>query len=240
MLSNIRIVLVETTHPGNIGAVARAMKTMGLESLYLVNPKIFPSAECTARASGADDILAGAQVCANLVEALQGCRLVAGTSARRRTVEWPELAPRQIAERMLAESVQGPTALVFGRESSGLTNAELDRCQILAHVPTNPEFASLNVAAAVQLFAYELRIASLGESALAPVEERAVASAEELEGLHIHLAQALEEIGFAEPQQSKKLLRRLRRLFNRARPDRDELNILRGILSAAQNQTRRH
>ena len=240
MFSNIRIVLVETTHPGNIGAVARAMKTMGMETLYLVKPKFFPNAECTARASGADDILANAIVCADLVEALRGCRLVVGTSARRRTVEWPELAPRGAAQRMLAEAARGPVALVFGRESSGLTNAELDRCHWLAHVPTNPAFNSLNLAAAVQLFAYEFWIAELGKEAQAPADEREVAGAEELERFNVHLAQTLGEIGFTSPGQSKKLLRRLRRLFNRARPDRDELNILHGILSTAQRLARRH
>ncbi len=239
MLSNIRIVLVETTHPGNIGAVARAMKTMGIGSLYLVKPKIFPSAESTARASGADDILEQARVCSDLVQALEGCRLVVGTSARRRTVEWPELAPRQSAQRMLAEAARGPVALVFGRESSGLSNAELERCHFLAHVPTNPDFSSLNIASAVQLFVYELYQLDLADAPAAAVEAREVAGAEALEGLHQHMARTLVEIGFADPQQSKKLMRRLRRLFNRARPDSDELNILRGILSTAQNLARR-
>lgn len=239
MLSNIRIVLVETTHPGNIGAVARAMKTMGMGSLYLVKPKIFPSAESTARSSGADDVLEQARVCCDLVQALAGCRLVVGTSARRRTVEWPELAPRQSAQRILAEAALGPVALVFGRESSGLSNAELERCHFLAHIPTNPDFSSLNIASAVQLFAYELYQLTLAGSPGAEVEQREVAGAEALEGLHRHLSDALVEIGFADPQQSRKLMRRLRRLFNRARPDQDELNILRGILSTAQNLARR-
>jgi tRNA (cytidine32/uridine32-2'-O)-methyltransferase len=239
MLANIRIVLVETTHPGNIGAVARAMKTMGMGSLYLVKPKIFPSAESTARASGADDILEQARVCGDLVQALEDCRLVVGTSARRRTVEWPELAPRQSAQRMLAEAALGPVALIFGRESSGLSNAELERCHFLAHIPTNPDFSSLNIASAVQLFAYELYQPSVAGAPTEAVEERDVAGAEALEGLHQHMTRTLVEIGFADPQQSNKLMRRLRRLFNRARPDRDELNILRGILSTAQNLARR-
>jgi len=233
MSGNLRIVLVETTHPGNIGAVARAMKTMALSALYLVRPKVFPSAECTARACGADDILATAQVCADLAEALQGCRLVIGSSARRRSVEWPGLDPRQTAQRLLAEAELGPVALVFGRESSGLSNAELDHCHLLAQVPTNPHFSSLNVAAAVQLFAYELRMASLQGTGSAP-EVRAVAGVEELEAMLGHLAEALQMIGFADPRQSRKLMRRLRRLFQRARPDRDEINILRGIFSSAQ------
>ena len=234
MIANVRIVLVETTHPGNIGAAARAMKTMGLGDLALVNPGGFPSAEATARASGADDLLDRATVCDELGQALAGCRLVVGASARRRTVEWPTLSPRQAAETLLAEAIQGPVALVFGRESSGLSNPELDRCQYLAHIPTNPGFSSLNMAAAVQLFAYEIYQVHGASTAPAAMEPREVAPADALEGLHRHLAQALTDIGFADPQQSRKLLRRLRRLFNRARPDRDEINILRGILSAAQ------
>ncbi len=238
MLSKIRIVLVETTHPGNIGAVARAMKTMGLGRLCLVSPKIFPSAECTARASGADDILAAAEVYDDLVQAVAGCRLVVGTSARRRTVEWPELDPRQSAARLMGEAAQGPVALLFGRESSGLSNAEMERCHFLAHIPSVDDFSSLNIASAVQLFAYELRMAALAGTADA-VEEREVAPAEALEGLHNHLAQALLDMEFADPGQSHKLMRRLRRLFNRARPDLEEINILRGILSTAQRLARR-
>jgi TrmH family RNA methyltransferase len=244
MLEHVRIVLVETTHPGNIGAVARAMKTMGLTALYLVRPKIFPNAECTARASGADDILAQAQVCTDLGQALEGCRLVVGSSARRRTVEWPELGPRQTAARLLREAGQGPVALVFGRESSGLSNRELDRCHLLAHIPTNPQFSSLNLAAAVQLLAYELRMAQLaadpgGWSSVDGQDTRPVAPAEELEGMLLHLERTLWELGLADPGRSRKLMRRLRRLFNRARPDRDEINILRGIFSSAQFLARR-
>jgi tRNA (cytidine32/uridine32-2'-O)-methyltransferase len=243
MLDQVRIVLVETTHPGNIGAVARAMKTMGLTVLYLVRPKIFPSAECTARACGADDLLARAQVCGDLSEALRGCRLVIGSSARRRTVVWPELDPRQTAVRLLAEAARGPVALVFGRENSGLSNLELDGCHLLAHIPTDPQFSSLNLAAAVQLFAYELRMAGLvGGSAVSPVsalDARPLATADELDGMLVHLEQALGDLGFADPGRSRKLMRRLRRLFQRARPDRDEINILRGIFSSAQYLARR-
>jgi len=238
MSGNIRIVLVETTHPGNIGAVARAMKTMALTALYLVRPKVFPNAECTARACGADDLLATAQVCEDLDQALRGCRLVIGSSARQRSVEWPTLDPRQAARRLLAEAEQGPVALVFGRESSGLSNAELDRCHLLAQVPTHPHFSSLNVAAAVQLFAYELRMASLEGVAVVP-EGRAVAEAEVLEAMLEHLTETLRMIGFADPQQSRKLMRRLRRMFQRARPDHHEINILRGIFRSAQHLARR-
>jgi tRNA (cytidine32/uridine32-2'-O)-methyltransferase len=238
MPASIRIVLVETTHPGNIGAVARAMKTMGLGQLYLVRPKRFPHADCTARASGADDLLAAARVCADLPEALAGCRLVVGTSARRRSVAWPELEPRACAGRLWTEAAAGPVALVFGRESSGLTNQELARCHYLTRVPTDPAFSSLNLAAAVQLYAYELRLAELADQP-APGPAREVAGAEQLDGLLGHLETTLLEIGFATPGQSTRLMRRLRRLFNRARPDQEEINILRGMLSAAQYQARR-
>jgi tRNA (cytidine32/uridine32-2'-O)-methyltransferase len=236
MLENVRIVLVETTHPGNIGAAARAMKNMGLEQLCLVAPQLYPNAEATARASGADDLLARARVYANLDEALSGCRLVVGTSARQRSVAWPLLDPGECAALLLREAGAGEVALVFGRESSGLSNEELDRCNYLVHIPTNPLYSSLNLAAAVQVLSYELRQAWLGgvPSEREPIRE--VATAEMLEGFHQHLAQALLDIGFADPQQCEKLLRRLRSLFHRARPDRDELNILRGVLSAAQGR----
>ena len=161
MLSRIRIVLIGTTHPGNIGAVARAMKNMCLEQLVLVAPKIYPSAEATARASGADDLLGSARVCDSLDQALAGCRLVVGTSARLRSVRWPQVDPRQCAERLLDElSADGEVAVLFGRESSGLSNTELDRCHYLVHIPANPDYASLNLAQAAQVIGYELRMAA--------------------------------------------------------------------------------
>lgn len=236
-LDKIRFVMVETTHPGNIGAAARAMKTMGLSRLHLVRPKHLPNAEAVARASGADDLLASAQVHDQLVDALRGCRLVVGSSARLRTVEWPLLEPGDCARRLLAEAGAGEVALVLGRESSGLTNDELACCHYLVHIPTNPAFSSLNVASAAQIFAYEIRRA-MREAAGLRIEEtpRDLATAEAMEGFHAHLAQTLVDTGFSDPGQSRKLLRRLRRLFNRARPDWVELNILRGILSAAQGK----
>jgi tRNA (cytidine32/uridine32-2'-O)-methyltransferase len=212
------------------------MKNMGLERLCLVSPQHYPSAEATARASGADDLLALARVFQSLDDALSGCRLVIGTSARQRTVAWPLLEPRACATLLIREATAGQVALVFGRESSGLSNEELDRCNYLVHIPTNPEYSSLNLAAAVQVISYEVRQAWLADAADVAEPVREVATAEMLEGFHQHLAQALMEIGFADPQQSEKLLRRLRSLFHRARPDRDELNILRGILSAAQGR----
>jgi tRNA (cytidine32/uridine32-2'-O)-methyltransferase len=235
MLSNVRIVLIGTTHPGNIGAVARAMKNMCLERLCLVRPKEYPSAEATTRASGADDVLANARVCETLDEALQGCRLVVGASARLRSVQWPQLVPRECAERLLEESAQGEVAILFGRESSGLSNEELDRCHYLVHIPANADYSSLNLSQAVQVLAYELHTESLaGKNHTS--ERTDSASAEMMEGFFRHLEQTMEEIGFSDPRQSDKLQRRLRRLFLRARPDVDELNILRGLLSAAQGR----
>jgi tRNA (cytidine32/uridine32-2'-O)-methyltransferase len=235
MLSNIRIILIGTTHPGNIGAVARAMKNMCLERLYLVRPKEYPSAEASTRASGADDVLANARVCDTLDEALQGCRLVVGASARLRSVQWPQLVPRECAARLLEESAQGEAAVLFGRESSGLSNEELDRCHYLVHIPANVDYSSLNLSQAVQVLAYELHMESLAEKN--PKSERTdLASAEMMEGFFRHLEQTMEEIGFSDPRQSDKLQRRLRRFFLRARPDVDELNILRGLLSAAQGR----
>ncbi len=237
MLQNIRIVLIGTTHPGNIGAAARAMKNMCLEQLWLVQPKIYPSAEATARASGADDLLYRARVCDSLDQALGGCRLVVGASARLRSVEWPQMQPRECAERLLPESDQGEVAVLFGRESSGLTNAELDRCHYLVHIPANPAYSSLNLSQAVQVLCYELRVASLGEVPSATTEQaREVVEMDVMEGFFGHLQQTMEQLGVATPGQSTKLQRRLRRLFLRARPDRDEINILRGLLSAAQKK----
>ncbi len=159
MLSGIHVVLSNTSHPGNIGATARAMKTMGLASLRLVNPKLFPHADATARASGADDVLAAARVCATLEEATQDCRLVIGASARTRSIPCPVISPDECARRACAESRQGGVAIVFGCEQSGLSNAEIDRCQFLVRIPTNPDYGSLNLAAAVQIIGYEILVA---------------------------------------------------------------------------------
>ncbi|MEJ2644231.1 MAG: tRNA (cytosine(32)/uridine(32)-2'-O)-methyltransferase TrmJ [Gammaproteobacteria bacterium] len=239
MLSNIRIVLVNTSHPGNIGAVARAMKTMCLEQLYLVGPKVYPSAEATARASGADDLLARARVCATLDEALAGCTLVAGTSARSRAIPWPLMGPRACAARLAERSESGPVALVFGREQSGLSNEELDRCQLLVQIPSNPEYGSLNLAAAVQVMAYELLQAhrdGTRESDEAPAEHPP-ATADELDGFYRHLEQTLVALEFLDPANPRHLMRRLRRVYHRAALDRNEVNILRGILTAIQHKT---
>jgi TrmH family RNA methyltransferase len=236
MLNNIRIVLIETSHPGNIGAAARAMKNMCLDRLHLVAPQRYPSEEATSRASGADDLLARAQVHDTLDQALEGCRLVVGTSARPRTVSWPVQAPHEAARGLFEASRQGEVALLFGREKSGLSNSELDRCHFLVHIPTSADYSSLNLGAAVQLLSYEVYLASLGGRQTTQEPERDLATAEMMQGFHEHLVQALDDVGFTDPEQSEKLLRRLRRLFQRARPDKDEINILRGILSAMQGR----
>lgn len=236
MSDAIRFVLIGTTHPGNIGAVARAMKNMRLSRLCLVRPKIFPCAEATARASGADDLLQHAEIYDSLDDALAGCRLVVGTSARLRSVEWPQLDPRECAGVLLEESRHGDVALLFGRESSGLSNEELDRCHYLVNIPANPEYSSLNLAQAAQILAYELMIGVQERpGAEGSVTHRPV-TADVMESFFVHLQQTMEDIGFSDPHQSDKLQRRLRRLFLRARPDSDEMNILRGVLSAAQGR----
>ena len=237
VLGRIRFVLVETSHTGNLGATARAMKSMGLSRLELVTPKQPPDAEALARASGADDLLERATIHGDLIGALAGCRLVIGSSARLRSLAWPLLEPPDAARLLLREAAAGDVALVLGRERSGLSNEELARCQYLVHIPTNPAFSSLNVAAAAQVFAYEIR-RTWREGRNEPLADppRDLATAEALEGFHEHLARTLIDIGYADPGQSDRLLRRLRRLFNRARPDWVEINILRGILSATQGR----
>lgn len=232
-LQGVHIVLVEPTHPGNIGAAARAMKAMGLGHLRLVAPARFPSAEATARAAGADDVLHAARVVGSVGEAVADCGLVLGTTARMRRIEWPVIDPREAARRAVDQAVRAPVAVLFGRESAGLTNAELDRCHALIRIPAAARFSSLNVAAAVQIVAYELRTEAGGIGvAAAPVQSPA-ATAEELEGFYRHLEETLVRIGYLDPAAPKLLMRRLRRLFSRAEPDRAEINILRGILTAA-------
>ena len=234
MLQNIRIVLVETTHPGNIGATARAMKNMGLTRLFLVKPQHYPSADATARAAGADDILAGAVLCESLDDALAGCGVIFGASARVRKIAWPQLDPRQAAGRALAAAA-AEVAFVFGREHAGLSNEELDRCNFLVTIPTDPEFASLNVAAAVQVISYELRMAGQAPPPMGALSEP-LASAEAREQFYRHLEQVLTDLEFLDPNNPKHLMRRLRRLFNRVELDSNEVNILRGILSAVERR----
>jgi len=241
MLSNIRIVLIGTSHPGNIGAVARAMKNMCLSSLYLVQPRIFPSAEATSRASGADDVLARAQICQSLEEALQGCCMVIGTSARSRTLSWPVLDARSCAARVCQESQSHPVAIVFGREHSGMTNEELELCHAQVKISGNPDYMSLNIAAAVQIIVYEILMAEqaldgLSDNAVVEAgdDETVLASADEMALYYRHLEEVMVQTDFLDPQRPRFLMRRLRRLYNRARPDKNEINILRGILTAIQ------
>lgn len=235
---NIRIVLVNTSHPGNIGGVARAMKNMCLQELVLVDPIAeFPSGKAWARASGAVDILDRARCVATLDEAIADCQWVVGASARLRAIPWPLLDSRQCAEKLVQESTSSKVALVFGRENSGLTNDELDRCHHLVHIPANSEYSSLNIAAAVQVLAYEIHMAHLhsaGQAEIKVENDYPRITAQELEGLYQHFEQALMAIDFYDPENPRQLMRRLRRLFNRVELDRMELNILRGILSAAE------
>lgn len=239
MFENIRIILVETSHPGNIGAAARAMKNMALSRLSLVRPVRFPCAEATARASGADDVLASARICDSLEQAVGECRLIIGTSARQRSISWPVLTPRECAEKIMRSREEA--ALVFGREDSGLLNRELDLCHYLVQIPTNPQFSSLNLGAAVQVLSYEL-YTLCGQSILPQQTdeygEQAV-SGEDMERFYAHLEETLTTLNFFDPEKPKRLRRRLRRLFNRAAPNRSELNILRGILRAAQNAAKK-
>jgi tRNA/rRNA methyltransferase/tRNA (cytidine32/uridine32-2'-O)-methyltransferase len=238
LLSNFKVVLVETSHPGNIGAVARAMKNMGMNQLRLVTPKFFPHADATARASGADDLLRSAIVYPALQEAIADCRIVLGASARDRTISWPSVTPRQCANKWIATAdTTENIALVFGRENSGLKNHELDLCHYLLRIPCNEEYSSLNLAAAVQVVCYELFVASGQEPAshIGDRNEDPLASSEQMEAFYVHLQQTMADIGFLQPERSKSIMRRLRRIFNRTQLDTKELDILRGILRFSQN-----
>lgn len=243
-LQNLRIVLVRPSLGGNVGGVARAMHNMGLSDLWLVAPDAdFRGPDAVARAAGADLVLERARVADTLPEALIGCGVVVGTSARSRTIPWPMLTPRQGARRLIEAARQAPAALVFGAERTGLTNAELDHCHALVTIPANPEFSSLNLACAVQVMAYELRVAAQDDPApgLADKTEPAdIASADQVQRFYQHLEQVLIEIEFLDPEQPRKLMRRLMRLFNRVQLDQNEVNILRGILTAVQQPRRRN
>ncbi len=238
---NIRIVLVETSHPGNIGATARAMKTMQQENLYLVNPKIYPSAECTARATGADDVLQKAIVCQTLEEALKDCSMIFATTARDRSIQWPIHEPRECAKTILSASSNTNVAIVFGRERSGLSNEEVDLCNRVVQIPANKEYSSLNLASAVQIICYELQILSISdEDSSSTDEENFLASHEDMERFYEHLLTTMTDVGFYDPEQPKKLSRRLKCLFNRALLNQTELNILRGFLAATQDKINKH
>ncbi|MDD5176479.1 MAG: RNA methyltransferase [Sterolibacterium sp.] len=234
LLARIRIVLSHPSHPGNIGAVARAMKTMGLSRLMLVAPKHFPHPDADARASGAVDVLAQAAVCVTLEEALVGTVLVAGMSARRRDLAAPFRWAREGAAELLAGIQHGSqsaeVALVFGNEASGLSNQDLALCHFPIMIPANSEYSSLNLGCAVQLMCYELRLAAEAPG-VAPRSEFELAAVEEVEGFHAHLERLALASGFLDPAQPKRLMARFRRLFARVRLEREEISILRGLLT---------
>ncbi len=235
---HIRIVLVHTSHPGNIGAAARAMKTMCLNRLILVQPKSFPSAECTARATGADDILQNASVVDSVAEAIADCSVVYGTTARARSIEWPVLTPAETASEIQQAGASGNIAILFGREQSGLTNEEMDLCQRAIRIPANPEYSSLNIASAVQIICYEI-MANMTVGRQHDDELKTpLATHDEMEKLYAHLQQTMTDINFYDPEKPRRLMRRLKRLFNRAQLDNNEYNILRGFLARVQEKTR--
>ncbi len=244
-LERIRVVLSHTSHPGNIGAAARAMKTMGLARLLLVNPKRFPDEEAFVRAAGADDLLATARVCSSVDEALADTRFACAVTARQRNLGPPPLAARAAATEILARTGDGEVALLFGNESAGLSNVEVQRCQRTVFIPANPDYGSLNLAAAVQVLAYELRLAAFANDP--PACSRTVAFAsppashQDIERFYQHLERVMVRSGFLDPQRPRRLLPKLRRLFGRAALERDEINILRGLLDAVERQsTARH
>lgn len=251
-LDRIRIVLVGTSHPGNIGGVARAMKNMGLSDLALVSPRCAPNErDAVSRASGADDVLSGLHLYNTLPDAIAACSWVVGCSARSRTLPWPMRTPReygvQLSQELRQGDGEGRIAILFGREDTGLTNEELHHCHAHVHIPTNPDFSSLNLAAAVQLMAYESRLAVLAPETAsatltaAPEEahwDHPLASQEDTERFFAHMEQALIALDFHDPDNPRQLMPRLRRLFSRTRLDKMEVNILRGILSAVERQSR--
>ena len=233
-LTSIRIVLIATSHPGNIGSTARAMKTMGLNSLYLVSPKSFPDTKAKELAAGADDILEQAKVTDTLDEALLGCHLVLGTSARPRGLSLPGLTPASGAELINGFDDAIQIAVVFGREHSGLTNDELLKCHYHIHIPSNPEYSSLNLAQAVQIIAYELRTKLLAPKAQVALRHDDYASVDEIEQFYEHLRAVFIEINFLKESNPRRLMQRVRRLFNRVNLEKMEVSILRGMLSQVQ------
>lgn len=238
MLQNIRIVLVETSHTGNMGSVARAMKTMGLTNLYLVNPLVKPDSQAIALAAGASDVIGDAKIVDTFDEAIAGCSLVVGTSARSRSLPWPMLDPRECGLKSVAEGQQAPVALVFGRERVGLTNEELQKCHYHVAIAANPDYSSLNLAMAVQVITYEVRMAYL--QSLETEQTEAVESpyplVDDLERFYQHMEKMMIGSGFIREASPGQVMSKMRRLFTRARPERDELNILRGMLSSIEKK----
>ena len=238
--NEIHIVLVEPNHPGNIGATARAMKTMGLSSLILVRPTRFPDPQADWRAAGAIDVLDNAIVVDDIGAAIGSCGLVVGTSARTRRVPWPLIDPKTLA-RNLADGVAGgkPVAILFGRESSGLTNDELAKCQLHLQIPASPNYPTLNLAMAVQIVTYELYLGA-NSSADEPEWDRAPAPASDVEGFIAHLQQTLEEIGFYDPGAPRQAMTRLTRMFGRIQMDETEVAMLRGVLTHIDRSVRKN
>ena len=243
--ANLRIVLVGTQHPGNIGAAARAMKTMGLHQLVLVAPEKAPDRDTQAMAAGADDLVEAAPVFASLAEAVADCHWVLGATARQRRIQLEPLHPREAGMRAVQAAAAGPVALVFGRERTGLDNDELQLCHAAVHIPSDPAFSSLNLAAAVQVLAYELRCGLLGVAAPAaavpprtPPPGEGAASHAELEGLFGQLAETLDQIDFHKGRAPDSAMRKLRRLYLRANLDSAEVRLLRGVLADAQRMAR--
>jgi tRNA (cytidine32/uridine32-2'-O)-methyltransferase len=257
-LDKIRIVMINTSDSGNIGAAARALKTMGLARLYLVDPLEYPTGKATARASGAADVLHNATVVSSLNEAIEGCSLVWGTSARMRSIPWPVVTPRQAAEQVANEHDETEVAIIFGRENSGMTNDELRKCHYHISIPSNDEYGVLNVASAIQLICYEMRVRLLEpelEKNVETVRQQAVESGEQsepqmplsvtkwdsplvniedMERFFLHFEQTLLDIDFFDPNTPRQLMTRARRLFNRTRLDRLEMNLMRGFFSKVQ------
>ena len=230
-LDFVRIVLVATTHPGNIGSTARAMKTMGLDKLYLVNPKIFPDKRAYEMSAGADDLLDNVVLCESLEDALKGCKLAIATSARARDLNLPGFTPAEAADFIASQSDQTEIAIVFGREHAGLTNDELLHCHYHMNIPSNPEYSSLNLAQAVQIVAYELRMKILAPKAEVASSIDHLANIEDIDRFYEHLNKVLIDIGFIKPSNPKRMMQKLKRLFNRVQLEDIEVRILRGILS---------
>lgn len=236
MLERVKVVLVGTTHSGNIGSAARAMKVMGLSQMVLVDPQCQVDAQAIALAAGASEIALNAQIYPTLEAAVADCGLVVGTSARSRTLEWPMLEPRECGEKLISEANQHSVAMVFGRERTGLTNDELQLCHYHVCVPANPEYSSLNLAMAVQLLSYEVRMAylALQQSSQSSTLQEEYPRHQELERFYAHLEQVIMQTEFISAQQPGQVMNKLRRMFTRARPEAQEINILRGILTSVQ------
>ena len=233
MTALVRIVLIDPSHPGNIGSVARAMKNMGLSDLVLVRPRAFPHAEANALAAGADDVLAGAGVVTTVAEAISDCAFIAGTTSRPRSYYWEFTTPRDVAGRIVGLPSENRAALLFGSERYGLATEDLNHCNVLVRIPANPEYCSLNLGMAVQLLSYEIFMTREHPQTVTQLE-LPLAPSRDVEHFYAHLQQVLNEIDFED--RTGHLMERLRRLFNRAQLDRNELNILRGILSAVQGR----